>query len=108
SPVQYPRANLPQAWPATGIFRLAPILCGMHASTTASGSPLYVNAALPDWLRELTIDNLRAATGSLSLRFHGTQVQILSNTSGFDVAHGPAPRPAAPAFSPPRRHRRRR
>ena len=107
-PVQYLGANVPQAWAASAIFRLVAILCGMHASSNASGSTLYVNPALPDWLPELTIDNLRAGTGSLSLRFHGTQVEILSNTSGFDVAHGPAPRPAAPAFSPPRRHRRRR
>ena len=106
-PVQYLGANVPQAWAASAIFRLVAILCGIHASSNAAGSTLYVNPALPDWLPELTIDNLRAGGGSLSLRFHAADVEILSNTSGFDVVHGPAPRPAAPAFSPPRRHRRR-
>jgi glycogen debranching enzyme len=106
-PVQYLGANVPQAWAASAIFRLVAILCGIHASSDAAGSTLYVNPALPDWLPELTIGNLRAGTGSLSLRFHRDEVDVLSNTSGFEVVHAPAPRPAAPAFVPAKRRRRR-
>ncbi|TMD27227.1 MAG: amylo-alpha-1,6-glucosidase, partial [Chloroflexi bacterium] len=96
-PVQYLGANVPQAWAASAIFRLVAILCGIHAASDASGSTLYVNPALPEWLPELTIGNLRAGSGSLSLRFHGEGVEVLSNTSRFEVVHAPAPRPAAPA-----------
>jgi glycogen debranching enzyme len=106
-PVQYLGANVPQAWAASAIFRLVAILCGIHASSDASGSTLYVNPALPEWLPELTIGNLRAGSGALSLRFHGDEVEVLSNTSGFEVVHAPAPRPAAPAFSPVKGRRRR-
>jgi glycogen debranching enzyme len=105
-PVQYLGANVPQAWAASAIFRLVAILCGIHASSDVAGSTLYVNPLLPDWLPELTIGNLRAGSGALSLRFRGDEVDVLSNTSGFEVVHAPAPRPAAPAFVPRKRRRR--
>ena len=43
-------ANVPQAWAAGAVFRLIAILAGIHATTDASGSRIYVNPALPDWL----------------------------------------------------------
>ena len=49
-PVQYPGANVPQAWAAGSVLRLIAILAGIHATTDASGSRIYVNPALPDWL----------------------------------------------------------
>jgi glycogen debranching enzyme len=93
-PVQYLGASVPQAWAAGSIFRLIAILCGIHAASDATGSRLYVNPALPDWLPELTIHNLRAGDGVVGLRFHGDQVEVLSNTTGFEIVHQPAPRPA--------------
>ena len=105
-PVQYLGANVPQAWAASAIFRLVALLCGIHAKTDTSSSRLYVNPALPDWLPELTIGNLRAGGGSLSLRFHGADVEVLANTSGFEVIHAPAPRPIASAHHAPNRRQR--
>ncbi len=99
-PVQYLGANVPQAWAAGAIFRFIAILCGIHATSGADGSRLYVHPALPDWLPEITIHDLRAGSGALSLRFHDAQVEILTNTSGFEVIEAPAPRPVAPAFDP--------
>src|SRR5205814_7552041 len=93
-PVQYLGASVPQAWAAGSIFRLIAILCGIHATSDATGSRLYVNPALPDWLPELTIHNLRAGDGVAGLRFRGDQVEVLSNTTGFEILHQPAPRPA--------------
>jgi glycogen debranching enzyme len=92
-PVQYLGASVPQAWAAGSIFRLIAVLCGIHATTDRTGSRLYVDPALPDWLPELTIGNLRAGSGTAALRFHGTDVEVLSNTTGFEVIHGVAPRP---------------
>lgn len=93
-PVQYLGANVPQAWAAGSIFRLIAVLCGMHATTDLTGSRLYVDPALPDWLSEVTIRNLRAGTGMAGLRFHGKDVEVLSNTTGFEIIHSVAPRPA--------------
>ena len=55
---------------------------------------MYVNPALPDWLPELIIRNLRAGRGVAELRFHDGQVDVLSNTTGFQVVHQVPPRPA--------------
>jgi glycogen debranching enzyme len=93
-PVQYLGASVPQAWAAGSIFRLVAILCGIHAESGETGSRLYVNPALPDWLPELTIHDLRAGDGAAGLRFHGDQVEVLTNTTGFEIVHQPPPRPA--------------
>jgi glycogen debranching enzyme len=92
-PVQYLGANVPQAWAAGSIFRFVAILCGLHAATNPQGSTLYVNPALPSWLPELTIRNLRAGKGAVSLHLQDGSVNVLSNTTGFDVVHGAAPGP---------------
>jgi glycogen debranching enzyme len=92
-PVQYPGANVPQAWAAGSVLRLIAILAGIHATTDKQGSRLYVNPALPEWLPALTIRNLRAGAGSMDLALDDGQVEVLANTTGFEVVHGPAPRP---------------
>jgi hypothetical protein len=57
------------------------------------GSKLYVNPALPSWLPEISIHNLRLGTGSLALHLVDHGVDVQSNTSGYRVVHGPAPGP---------------
>jgi len=92
-PVQYLGANVPQAWAAGSIFRIIAVLCGIHATTDATGSRLYLDPALPDWLPEVTIRNLRAGSGAAGLRFHGREVEVLANTTGFEIIRGAPPRP---------------
>jgi glycogen debranching enzyme len=92
-PVQYLGANVPQAWAAGSILRLIAVLAGIHATSDREGSRLYVNPALPEWLPALTIRNLRAGRGSIDLALHDGSIDVLSNTSAFEVIHGPAPRP---------------
>jgi glycogen debranching enzyme len=104
-PVQYLGANVPQAWAAGAIFRFVAVLCGIHATSDATGSRLYVHPALPDWLPELTITNLRAGTGSLAIHFHDGEADVLSNTSGFTVVAAPPPRPVAAPLRPGRGRR---
>jgi len=101
-PVQYPGANVPQAWAAGSVLRLIAILAGIHATTDATGSRIYVNPALPDWLPSLTLRNLRAGAGSVDLTLNDGELEVLSNTTGFEVVHGAAPRPAAGASEPTR------
>ena len=95
-PVQYPGANVPQAWAAGSVIRLIAILAGIHATTDASGSRIYVNPALPSWLPALTIRNLRAGGGSLDLVLRDGKMDVPTNTTKFEVIHGPAPHPKAP------------
>jgi glycogen debranching enzyme len=91
-PVQYIGANVPQAWAASAVLRLVAILGGIHARTDADGSRIYVDPALPEWLPDLEISNLRAGRGALSLRLRDGDVSVTSNTTGFDVRHGAPPR----------------
>jgi glycogen debranching enzyme len=100
-PVQYLGANVPQAWASGAIFRLVAIMCGIHATSDTHGSRLYLHPALPDWLPDLTIRNLRAGRGSLDLRFFDGSVEILQNSSGFEVVHGPPRPPGEEPLAPP-------
>jgi glycogen debranching enzyme len=96
-PVQYLGANVPQAWAAGAIIRFIAILAGIHARSDGQRRVLYVDPALPDWLPELTIGNLRAGRGSMTVRVNDGDVEVTNNTTGFQVVHGPAPRPLPPA-----------
>jgi glycogen debranching enzyme len=96
-PVPYLGASAPQAWAAASVFRLVAVLCGIHARVSPDGArALYVNPALPEWLPEITITNLRAGRGAMNLHFLDSTVGELRNTTGYRVIHASAPR-ATPA-----------
>ncbi|HSL77071.1 MAG TPA: glycogen debranching N-terminal domain-containing protein [Candidatus Limnocylindrales bacterium] len=92
-PVPYLGANVPQAWASGAVFRLVAVLCGIHATYDADGPKLYVNPALPDWLPEVSISNLRVGGGALEIHCQDGSVDVLSNTSGYTVIHAAAPGP---------------
>ncbi len=84
-PVQYLGANVPQAWAAGSVLRFVGALTGIQARSDRDGSVLVVDPALPDWLPELSLHNLRAGGGAISLRIAGRSVEVLSNSTGFRV-----------------------
>jgi glycogen debranching enzyme len=84
-PVQYLGANVPQAWAAGSVLRLVAVLAGIRARTDGDGSRLLVDPALPDWLPGLTLRNVRAGRGAMSVRIVGRQVTLLDNSTGFEV-----------------------
>jgi glycogen debranching enzyme len=91
-PVQYLGANVPQAWAAGAIIRLIAILSGIHGLTDADGSRIFVDPALPDWLPDVTISNLRAGRGAMTLQIGADGTNVVENTTGFAVVEGPPPR----------------
>src|SRR5213080_1904944 len=90
-PVPYLGTNVPQAWSAAAVFRLIAILCGIH--TAGQSRTIYINPDLPDWLPDLTLKNLRAGKGAAELRLKRDQVEVVTNTTGFEIVHGRIPRP---------------
>jgi glycogen debranching enzyme len=66
-PVQYPGANVPQAWAAGAVFHLLRAILGVQAD--APNGVLYVDPHLPAWLPDLTLRGLRVGRGKLDLRF---------------------------------------
>jgi glycogen debranching enzyme len=67
-PVQYPTANVPQAWAAGTIFHLLQALLGLQAD--APNGRLYVDPALPAWLPDVTLRGIavgKAMLGDLTV-----------------------------------------
>jgi glycogen debranching enzyme len=66
-PVQYLGANVPQAWAAGSVFMLTQALLGFMPD--APRNKLYVDPALPAWLPDLTVRDLRIGEQKLDIRF---------------------------------------
>jgi glycogen debranching enzyme len=66
-PIQYPDANVPQAWAAGSVFTLLQALIGFDAD--APRGKLYIDPMLPDWLPDLHLVDFRLGKRVLDLRF---------------------------------------
>jgi len=66
-PVQYLGANVPQAWAAGSVFSLLHTMLGLQPD--APHAMFYVDPALPCWLNDLTIRNLRVGEQVFDIRF---------------------------------------
>ena len=66
-PVQYPDANVPQAWAAGSVFSLLQALLDFEPD--APQSKLYVDPVLPEWLPDLRLIDLRLGKEIFDLRF---------------------------------------
>jgi len=66
-PVQYLGANVPQAWAAGSCFALLQALLGIQPD--APNNKLYVDPALPHWLPDITLYDLRLGRRHLDIAF---------------------------------------
>jgi glycogen debranching enzyme len=66
-PVQYPGANVPQAWASGANFHLLQAITGIQAD--APSNRLYVDPDLPPWLPDVTLHGLRVGEAKLDLTF---------------------------------------
>jgi glycogen debranching enzyme len=66
-PVQYPGANVPQAWACGATFQLLQAILGIQAD--APSNRLYVDPELPPWLPDVTLRGLRVGDARLELTF---------------------------------------
>jgi hypothetical protein len=66
-PVQYLGANVPQAWAAGSPFMLLQAMLGIDQD--APREKLYVDPALPDWLPDVTLTDLRLGKRRFDIRF---------------------------------------
>lgn len=74
-PALYPRANSPQAWSASTVFRVVEALCGIEPD--APRARLRLRPRLPAWLPRLAIDGLRVGKARVWLEFFApSQVRI--------------------------------
>jgi len=86
-PVLYKGANAPQAWAAGSCFALVQALVGFQPDAPAG--KLYLDPALPDWLPQLTLRNLRVGKARLSLSFwregEATRWEVTRGSSAIAV-----------------------
>ena len=66
-PVQYVGANVPQAWASGTPFMLLQAMLGLQQD--APRGKLYIDPALPDWLPDVTLTNLRLGRQRFDIRF---------------------------------------
>ena len=66
-PVQYLGANVPQAWAAGAAFMLTQAMLGFLPD--APRNKLYIDPWLPEWLPDLTVQDLRIGPHTLDIQF---------------------------------------
>jgi glycogen debranching enzyme len=89
-PVQYLGANVPQAWASGSIIHLITTLTGIHAD--APSKRLIVQPALPDWLPEVTLTNLRIGEATVDLHITN-RAEILQALGELEVTSSTTPTP---------------
>ncbi len=79
-PVQYLGANVPQAWAAGSAFTLLQSMLGLLPDGVAGR--VFIDPELPDWLPDVTIQDLTVGARNYSIRFWrdgaATRHQVLS------------------------------
>lgn len=66
-PVQYKRANVPQAWAAGSCFAFLQAIIGFQPD--APNGKLYFDPKLPDWMPDLRLKNMRFGKHRLDIQF---------------------------------------
>lgn len=66
-PVQYKKANVPQAWAAGSCFSFLQAIIGFQPN--ALDGKLYIDPKLPDWMPDLALKNLRVGENDLDIHF---------------------------------------
>lgn len=91
-PGAYPRANPLQTWNAAGFALFTHVLLGLQPFAPAG--TLFVDPALPPWLPDLTVHDLRLGGATVSLRCirtrsGKTQIRVLRKTGSVRVVRQP-------------------
>ncbi|HMK47640.1 MAG TPA: glycogen debranching N-terminal domain-containing protein [Methanocella sp.] len=83
-PAIYHSTCSPQAWASGSIILFIQTMLGLYPD--APNGKLYVKPALPNWLKYVTVKNLRVGKGNLSLEF-----RRVNDRTTFDVIGNPGP-----------------
>jgi glycogen debranching enzyme len=90
-PVEYPVSCSPQAWAAGSTILLLQTMLGMRVD--AACEKLYLSPKLPQWLRYISMQNLRVGKGTVNLHFErqgeDTSFRITENSAGIQVVISP-------------------
>jgi len=86
-PVKYPASCSPHAWASGSAILLLQSMLGMQANVARRR--LYLNPKLPQWLKYVSLQNLRIGKGTVNLYFERheeeTSFRITENSAGIQV-----------------------
>ncbi|HEX8652833.1 MAG TPA: glycogen debranching N-terminal domain-containing protein [Pyrinomonadaceae bacterium] len=93
-PAFYPQANSPQAWSASAVFCLLQAMLGLYPY--APLNMLLVDPYMPEWLPEITLENLRVGEASVTIRFYRKEngrgdYEVLDKRGSLHVLRQPSP-----------------
>jgi glycogen debranching enzyme len=93
-PAFYPAANWPQAWSASTMFSLLQSMLGLYPYAPLHA--LVLDPHLPEWLPEITLENLHVGDAILKLRFFrepdgSSDYEVLEKKGRMHVLRQPSP-----------------
>ncbi len=92
-PVLYPKANWPQAWSSSCLFFVLQAMLGLYPF--AHLRLLLVDPQLPEWLPEITLQNLHVGKSIVRIRFYRkgkeTHFDVLEKRGALHVLRQPSP-----------------
>ena len=93
-PAFYPQACSPQAWSASAVFCLLQAMLGLYPY--APLNMLLVDPHMPEWLPEITLENLRVGDAVVTIRFYRTKsgksdYEVLDKRGPLHVLRQPSP-----------------
>lgn len=101
-PAFYPQACSPQAWSASTVFLTLQAMLGLYPY--APLNMLLVDPHLPQWLPEITLENLQVGDASVTIRFRrkrdgSSTYRILDKRGALHVVRQPSPWSLTAGFS---------
>jgi glycogen debranching enzyme len=93
-PAIYPQSNSPQAWSASTVFCLLQAMLGLYPY--APLNLLLLDPHMPEWLPELTLENLRVGDAAVTIRFYrkkqgAADYEVLDKRGTLHVFRQPSP-----------------
>jgi glycogen debranching enzyme len=93
-PAFYPQACSPQAWSASTVFSMLQAMLGLYPY--APLNMLLVDPFMPEWLPEITLQNLRVGEGMATIRFYRHKdgrgdYEVLDKRGPLHVFRQPSP-----------------
>jgi glycogen debranching enzyme len=93
-PANYPNANSPQAWSAAAVVLMVQSLLQLYPYAPLQA--LFVDPHLPEWLPEITLENLRVGQATVSLKFERrgngtTGYRIIDQRGTLRIIRQPSP-----------------
>jgi glycogen debranching enzyme len=93
-PAFYPQACSPQAWSASAVFCLLQAMLGLYPY--APLNVLLVDPHMPEWLPEITLENLRVGDAVVTIRFYRTKsgagsYEVIDKRGPLHVVRQPSP-----------------